>query len=619
MGGRDSPTGDFHAPNGRIIMLMIIIAAVFSTYAVYLFSLQIIKGLEYQDRARLVSQRIVPVPSQRGEIYDRNADVPLVINIDSYAIDVIPAEVPREKIDTLKTELAKILKMPLDEIQQRLSFDKYHLYQSVEIAHKVPDDIIFYIAEHLDEYPGVTWHKKPIRSYLETGSIAHVIGYVNDITTEELQVLYNKGYKPGDVIGKRGVEKKYDMVLRGKDGARYRTVDVRGRGIESGAQSTIEPELGMDVVLTIDRNVQRLAEQALGDRIGSVVVLKPDTGEILALVSYPWYDPNLFYQDRQGLEFARLSLDPSYPFLNRAIQSSYPPASTFKLIMTTALIDEKALDPEMIVECNGFHWLGDRKFDCWLENGHGEVNLFSALAQSCNIYFQTVGLEYLGIDIISDYMHQFGLGEKTGVDLAGEVTGIAPSPIWKEKAKNQNWVGGDTYNTAIGQGFTVVTPIQLANVVAMIVNDGVAYYPHILKEIRDPVSGEIVDSIEPRVLRTSTIQKSTFNDLKALMRGVITDGTAKVVITTDAVEVAGKTGTGEVGLEEHWDSWFAAYGPYDAPAEKAIVVVVLVEAVNEWEWWAPKAANVIFQGLFAGQDYEEAVDTLNLWYLRNQR
>ena len=613
MGERAGGTGN--NIKGRAIILIVIVAFTFLGYVVYLFSLQIVKGFEYQDMARRVSQRMIPIPSPRGEIYDKNGDLPIAINIDSYAVDIIPAEVPKGYIDSLKRELSILLSIPIEEFDKRLLPSMYHLYQPVEIADNISVEKIYYLAEHIDEYPGVTWHNKPIRSYLETGSIAHVIGYVNDITTEELQILYNKGYKSGDVLGKRGIEKQYDQILRGKDGARYSTVDVRGRGVEAGAETIIEPVLGMDIVLTIDIKVQKLCEEALGARVGAVVVLKPATGEILALVSYPWYDPNLFYTERVGTEFTRLALDPFSPFLNRAIQSSYPPASTFKVLMTTGLLEEKAVDPAMKIECTGSHRLGDRIFRCWLENGHGLVDLPEALAESCNIYFQTVALEYLGIDLISDYMHRFSLGERTGIDLPGEATGIAPSPAWKELATNQKWVGGDTYNTAIGQGFTDVTPIQMANVAAMIVNKGIAYQPRLLKEIRDPISGETIEMLKPRVLRTSTVSEETFRAVQRLMRGVITDGTASVVITTKAVDVAGKTGTGEVGLEEQWDSWFVAFGPYDAPPEETVVVAVLVESVNKWEWWAPKAANIIFQGIFADQTYEEAVATLKPWYI----
>ena len=603
---------------GRAYFLLVLVCAIFLIFIIHLFSLQIVRGPEYQTRAEQVARRVIPIPAQRGEIYDRNNDVPIVLNVDSFAVDVVPAEVPREQMADLQRRLAEVLGITPEEIAAKLHPETLHLFQPVEILGRVPRETIFFLAEHIDEFPGVTWHNKPVRSYLETGSISHVLGYVNDITTEELQVLYNKGYKSGDTIGKQGVEKQYDSILRGNDGVIFSTVDVQGRRVEAEGQDIIEPENGNDIVLTIDRYIQKLAEHALGDRIGSVVVLKPSTGELLAMVSYPWFDQNKFYTDRKGTELNRLSLDPRSPLFNRAIRSSYAPASTFKVLMTTALVEEEAIGMDTNILCDGEYVLGDQRFSCWKEHGHGPVSLMQALAESCNVFFHTAGVEYLGVEPLVDYMHRFGLGEPTGIDLPGEVTGIAPSPKWKERERGAHWVGGDTANMSIGEGFTLITPLQLANLIAMIANEGVVYKPHILKEIRDPVSGEVLEAQQPQILRASSIQKETFRTVQRAMRGVITEGTASVVVTTKAVEIAGKTGTGEVGQDESWNSWFAAYAPYEGSIDERIVVVVMVEAANEWEWWAPKAANVIFQGIFAQQSYEEAVETLDIWYLWNR-
>ena len=606
------------ALRARVFFLLGVIGVTFAVFTIKLFSLQILRGFEYRKKARLVSERIISIPAPRGEIYDRHAEIPLVLNIDSFAVDIIPAEISNDKIPDVVERLGEVLGIMPDLIMEKMNPEKPYLFQPLEIVRSVTREKVFHIAEHIDEFPGVRWRRHPIRSYLETGSIAHVLGYVNSITTEELQILYNKGYKPGDIVGKRGIEKQYDEILRGKDGVRIRTVDVIGRQIEDAKPEIIEPEIGKDVILTIDRRIQLLSEKALGNRIGSVVVLKPATGEVLALVSFPWYNPNLFYSDREGTEYARLSLDGSFPFLNRAVQSGYAPASTFKILMTTALLEEKAINPLFEIECEGSMQLGDRIFRCWKEYGHGNVNLATGLAESCNIYFITSGVEYLGIEHIADYMHEFGLGKVTGIDLPGEISGLAPSPQWKELTLNQRWVGGDTANASIGQGYTTVTPLQMANVVAMIANRGVVYRPFLLKEIRDPISGALITKTEPSVQRTSAVSKETFGKVQELMRGVVEDGTAKVVVTTEATPIAGKTGTGEVGLEDHWNSWFVAFAPYDGDAEEMVVVVVMVEAVNEWEWWAPKAANIIFQGIFADQDYEEAVDALDVWYLEGE-
>lgn len=605
---------------GRIVFLGVLTGIVFLVYAIYLFFLQIVNGSEYQSKARQVALRTVTIPAQRGEIYDRHVDTPLVTNVDSFALDIIPAEVPREREDEILGTLADILGTTKEKLFAKIPSNLRQGYQAIELASGLSFDTIAYIAEHIDVFPGITWHNKPIRNYLQSGSIAHVIGYVGDITREEIQILYNKGYDFGAVLGKSGIEKQYDLVLRGKDGKRYRTVDVRGRRVDTGAQEEDPPDLGNDIVLTIDRKIQLLAEQALGNRVGSVVVLRPGTGEVLALVSYPWYDANSFYSENSSASFTKLSLDPTFPFLNRTIQSHYSPASTFKVLLTTAVLEEQAFPKDQIINCTGTYVIGDRVLNCHKKTGHGPLDLYGALAQSCNVYFATVGTEYLGIDIIADYARRFGLGERTGIDLPGEIPGLVPNPQWKQKTYNSPWVGGDTVNASIGQGYLTVTPIQVANMIAMIVNDGVVYRPHLVKEIRNPVNGEILESIEPEVLRTTQLHPDTFAQVREAMRGVITDGTANVVITTDAVKIAGKTGTGEVGLEENWHSWFAAYAPYGSTnIEDQVVVVVMVEATNDWEWWGPYAANIIFQSIYADQSFEESVSALNLqWLFRQQ-
>ncbi len=603
----------------RMIVLSLIIVSVFTVYSVHLFSLQIIQGGEYKKRARDVARREQVIPTQRGEIFDRNYDTPLVMNVDSFAVEVIPANLP-DDIESILEELSEVLNMSPEDIDAVIPSRYKNYYNPVEIRDNVEYEKILYLAEHKDKFPGIIWRSKPIRNYTATGSISHVLGYVGDITREEIQELYNKGYAPNSELGKSGLEKQYDSYLRGKEGIRYNTVDVRGRQIGDSAYMEKPPVLGKNLVLTIDRHVQELCEKALGKRMGSVVVMKPGTGEILALVSYPSYNPNIFYTDESSRYYKELSLDSKYPFLNRPVQSSYAPASVFKIVMTAAIIEEEIFPEEEEIDCTGKIWLGDRLFNCHKKTGHGKLNLKEALAESCDVYFWTVGREYLGIDKIVEYSRRFGFGEKTGIDLPGESKGLVPTPSWKESTYHTPWVGGDTYNISIGQGSLQTTPVQVANSIAMVVNDGVNYVPHLLKQVRDPVTGEVIEEVEPQLLHNSLIRKETFSKVKRNMREVITKGTARVIMTTDAVEIAGKTGTGEVGYKDRWTSWFASYGPYGAEdPDEQVVVVVMVEAENEWEWWAGKACNVIFQGIFADQTYEEAVDDLNLWYLRNNK
>ena len=605
----------------RAIALGVVVTAVFLVLLGRMFYLQVIRGWEFKRQARAVTRRELPIPAQRGEIFDRNYDFPLVVNQDSFAVDLIPGEVAQDRLESLFERVAEVLRLDIGEIQKRVPPRYYHLYQPVEIKGGVEFETVAYLAEHLDEFPGISWHNKPIRNYLATESLAHVIGYVGDITREEIQVLYNEGYSFGTVLGKSGIEKQYDRILRGVDGKRFRTVDVREKYLTQRPEEDIPSEPGKNLVLTIDRRVQLLCEKALGERIGSVVVLKPTTGEILAMVSYPHFDPNLFYADRGSEEFTRLSLDPTFPFINRAIQSVYPPASTFKVVMSTALVEEEVFPITRKVTCNGFIEYGDRVFHCHArKTGHGPLDLFGGLAQSCDVYFYTVGDE-LGVERIAYYSREFGLGQMTGIDLPGEVPGFVPTPEWKESTQHMKWLGGDTLNMSIGQGFLLVSTLQMANMVAMVANEGRIYRPHVLKEVREPLSGQVIQAVEPEILRVAPVRRETFATVQKAMRGVVTEGTANVVITTKAVEVAGKTGTAEVGKEERWHSWFAAYAPYKThDPDERVVVVVSVEAANEWEWWAPKAADVIFQGIFAGQTYEEAVETLRpWWYLQQQR
>ncbi|MDX9800331.1 MAG: penicillin-binding protein 2 [Spirochaetia bacterium] len=618
--------GDFHAGSkeslkSRITVVLIFSLTFLAAYSVYLFSLQIVKGLEYKKMAWAVAMRESVISTQRGEIFDRNYDLPLVTNVDLFAVEIIPAELEKEKIDDVVKKLAIVLDLDENVIRKKIPTKVLRQYKPIEIKDDIKYEKVLYIAENIEKFPGVTWRSKPIRSYLDTASISHILGYVGDITREELQVLYNSGYAPDSELGKMGIEKQYDMLLRGETGRRYSTVDVRGRKTgEFGETEEKPPVIGKSLVLTIDRHIQKLCEKALGERVGSVVVMKPSTGEILAMVSYPWYNPNEFYEDTRSEYFKSLALDSGFPFLNRAVQSTYAPASVFKFVLTTAILEEEVFPPWEKIECKGSIHLGDRTFNCHKKTGHGYLDLAGALAESCDVYYWTVGREYLGVERITDYARRFGFGQKTGIDIPGEAKGLVPTPEWKDSAYHVPWLGGDTFNISIGQGYLETSPLQVANAVSMIVNEGVNYVPHFIKQIRDPVSGEILEKIEPKILHNTAIRKETFRKVKENMRGVITKGTARVVLTTKAVEVAGKTGTGEVGFKDRWTSWFAAYGPYNSTnPEEQVVVVVMVEAVNEWEWWAPKATNVIFQGIFADQNYEEAAKDLNIWYLKTPR
>ncbi|MCR4940649.1 MAG: penicillin-binding protein 2 [Treponemataceae bacterium] len=596
----------------KLFIISIIVLVSFVFYLLILFKMQVVEGAGYRMESTLVAQRTKTLPAQRGEIYDRKADLPIVNNIDSFAVDIVPGETGN-KYDSVTARLAQYLGMSKTEIDKKIPVSMRSTYTAYQIKSNVSFEEINNIAENITDLPGVSWRSKPLRYYTETKSLSHVIGYVGDIGPEELKVLYNKGYTGTSIIGKAGIESQYDELLQGTSGIEYRTVDVKGRNL-SNAPVTKTPEMGKNLVLTIDLTTQHLVEDALGERIGAAVVLKPSTGEVLAMASYPYYDANLYSSRPDAAELKKLESNPNSPFLNRAVNAAYPPASTFKVIMTTALLCEKTFPADQTIECTGIMNYGGRSWKCHIyEKGtHGALDLKNALAQSCNIYFWTIGRDYLGVDRISSYANDFGYGLPLGIDLPVSNDGFVPTSQWKERRYHQKWMDGDTMNMSIGQSDTLVTPLHVADMMSMIVNEGVIYKPHLLKEIRDPATNEIIESIEPEPMYTMDLDTSIWKEVKTDLRYMITDGSAQYPLTNKIVQIAGKTGTAEVsGYTDSWHSWFVGYGPYDGEPEDAVVVVVLVEAANKWEWWAPYASNIIFQGIFANQTYDEAVKALH--------
>lgn len=595
----------------RLAALRVAVLCVLAGLGIYLFVLQVIKGVEFEQLARQVAQRETVVPARRGRIYDASYTRPLVANRPAFSIDVTPAHVPGDMSD-LFAALGAVLDVSPQYLAGQVPPSERHLFQPIEVLSGADFAAVAYLGEHIDRFPGVGWRNEPMRDYRDLGALAHVIGYVGEISVEELQVLYNQGYRRGDTIGKSGLEQVHDRLLRGTPGLSYRTVDARERDL--GTQEGQAPTPGHDLVLTIDSRTQRLAEDALAGRIGSVVVLRPTTGEILAMVSYPWFDPEAFRGGGGARELRRALEDPSYPFVNRALQA-YPPASVFKLIMTVAVLEERLIPPERKIRCEGLFRLGRGRWqDHVYPDNHGPLNLREGLAESCNIYYYTVG-HRLGVERIVHYAREFGLGSPTGIELPREQAGFLPTPTWKQRRLGEPWVGGDTINMSIGQGFVTATPLQVANAVAAIVNGGVVYRPFLVKEVRSGADGSLVRRTEPVRLLEADVLPETLAFLREAMRYTVSDGTPKDAITTPAVPVAGKTGTAQTRSAraegpERKHSWFAAYAPAGAPPEEQVVVVVMAEASDRWEWWAPKVTNVLLHGLFAGLDYDAVIADL---------
>ena len=603
--------------NRKLFFISVLLLILFALYFYRLYFLQVINGKEYRSQSKTISSQVTVIPAQRGEIFDRNAKLPMVINTDSFAVELTPGEIPHGLYDTVASKLASLLGISKFEIDRKVPKNSRKSFTSFEIRSNVPFSVISNIAENKTDFPGVSWASKPIRNYVETGSLVHILGYVGDITKEEMNLMYNQGYTRNSIVGKTGIERQYDALLQGIPGRESRTVDARGR-IISDTPIIEPPQMGKNLILTIDTSIQVLAEKTLGNRVGAVVVLRPSDGEILAMVSYPFFDPNKFNTDDAAKYYKTLTSDEiNRPLVNRAVNAVYPPASTFKIVMSAAMLQENAFPSGKKIECRGKLLYGNRTFHCHIhEPGHGWLDMKNALAQSCDVYFWTIGRDYLGINKIAEYAKEFGFGQSAQIDLPSQQTGFVPTTEWKERKYHEKWLGGDTMSASIGQGYMLATPLQLADMTAMVANSGVIYKPHFLKEVRDPVTNEILQKPEREVLIKSDIDSEIWKELQEAMRYTISDGTPQYPMHNKLVKAAGKTGTAEVApYKTSWHSWMVAYAPYDAPPEEQVVVAVVVEACNKWEWWAPYATNIILQGIFAGQTYEEAVNTLGFNYL----
>ncbi len=606
----------------RVYVLIYSFALIFMLLLGRLFWLQIVESSRYTQRSQLIVNQVEKIPTIRGQIMARDGEI-LATNEERFTLYWNPAkdgEYVADQLYQLNIELGK----PNNHFENRLNSYDLDAPGEFLLIDNLKQEELYAIAEKNDFYRNITWKSHAIRKYNQASSFSHFLGYLGEINVSELEILYNSGYDANEKLGKSGLERQYDIYLRGKTGLEYNQVDARGTLVNDGAvQPTVidEPVKGYNIKTSIDFDLQVLATKALGERVGSVVVLRPTTGEILAMVSYPTYDSNLFsaLRDEDNKDALKeLTSSESSPFLNRAFQSNYPPASTFKLVMTAMILEEHLVSPNFHINCPGYYIIGNRRLNCWKLDGHGEENLQKALADSCNVYFATIASEYATPDLIAKYAKQFGLGTYTGIDLTGEVNGNVPTREWKEKRFGSPWTTGDSANIGIGQGFSLTTPLQVANMVATIVNGGTTYQPHLLLEVEDPDTNIVVESNSPTIINISNISKDTFSELRSLMRYTVSRGSVAIVHRGRQVKYAGKTGTGQVGLENSWDSWFASYGPYDAPLSEQYVVVTMVEAVNEWEWWAPKAADIIYTALERGETYEEAVAYLQsrgAWYL----
>jgi penicillin-binding protein 2 len=468
------------------------------------------------------------------------------------------------------------------------------------------EDTAFIIEEQHLQLPGVVVEIEPLREYISGTLFAHITGYVGHIPEQDLESYLGSGdsdYDANDIVGLTGVELTYEDELRGEKGQRHVEVDVTGREIQTiGTEVAAVP--GHNLVLSLDADLQAAITEILdrgirdaGSESGVVVAMDPRTGEILAMVSLPTYDPNLFIGGIAKEEYARLSEDPRHPLVNHGISGQYPPGSTFKVVTAAAGLEQGTISRSSTIFCPGTIWIPHRfapdnpdlaqPFNCWAQKGHHSISMVEAIAQSCDIYFGVLAggygeFEGLGQAALADYAVYFGLGQPTGVDLPGETTGLVPDATWKRLTYGETWVTGDTYNAAIGQGFILTTPLQILNATAAVANGGELYRPQVVREIRD-AEGNVVRPFTPDLVRRVPVSDENLTIVRQGMRAAVTHGTAWAA-NLGGVAVAGKTGTAEFPGQRDWEgnlpthAWFTAFAPFDNPE---IALVVFVEGGGE--------------------------------------
>jgi penicillin-binding protein 2 len=566
----------------RMYFVTSVIAFIFFIIFVQLVNLQIINGADYELKSRQNMENNIPIPAARGEIYDRNFkrgknNVVLVSNRPSFNILTIPAKFEtKEKMERTIRIVCKLLKSDPDLALKEMR--GVNPWERVVLKEDVTFETVVTIASHPNVFPNITWEDANVRVYNQQNMFAHSIGYIGAISKEEYRDLKKYGYKHYQQVGKSGVEKQYDRKLRGRDGFIRRIVDVRQR--TEGEEIGLQPQAGNNIVLTVDYQVQKVAFDALGESRGGVVVMRPSTGEIIALVSKPDFDPNLIVSKDNAATVAMLNADEFRPFLNRVIQSKYPPASTFKLITAISALESELANPGRTYFCSGRYTLRgyiDHDFYCY--DAHGTLDMTWAIARSCSVYFYQLGLS-IGPATIMRYANYFGLSEVTGIDIPGEIPGFIPSRQWKLRTFRQPWFDGDTVNMSIGQGFLSVTPIGMCNFVSSVVNNGVMYRPHMVREILSPDNGTVITTIQPERLREIPISQLTLNTVRQGMRLGVLSGTSSRLATLP-VPAAGKTGTAQTrssrqdSASQH--AWWVGYAPFDGSPEQAVAVVVFVE------------------------------------------
>ncbi|GBR72274.1 penicillin-binding protein 2 superfamily [Candidatus Termititenax spirochaetophilus] len=519
-----------------------------------LFYLQVIRHDYYDFLADGIRSRIIPSIAPRGIIYDRNGIV-LAESKLIYSLDILPYQISDQQF---VLNFLKRIKIDTSALEQRLNNKSYLPYELISVKRVLEPWQISYIEENKSALEGVVISTRIVRYYPQAKEAAHVLGYVGQIGSTELSRLKNYGYQMGDIIGLAGIERYYDSYLRGVDGGQSLEVDKYGNPVRN--LHSLESVPGHNIYLTIDFALQQAASRVLGDRKGAIVIVNPQSGEVLAMVSKPDYDPNYFTDFLSEKEWQELRAN-EHPLYNRAL-GSYPPGSTFKIVTFMAALEDK-IDTARQFFCNGHIVVTNRRFDCWYADhgGHGKQNLLQGFVNSCNIVFYNLGL-LLTPQKIADTAAAFGLGVATNIDLPFENNGFVPTERWKKRRYNQEWFPGDSLNMAIGQGYLLTTPLQMTLLTAAVADEqNRLHKPYILNKVLS-VEGKAIVQNKPESVNTLPFTKANIELVRGLMRDVVDGGTGSNARVQGLV-IRGKTGTAENQRKDH--AWFVSYGPYEKP------------------------------------------------------
>lgn len=620
----------------RITVIGVFVLFLMGIIVTRLVFLQVLTGSEYLKIAKENKIRVVALDAPRGTIYDRSGRT-MIGNRSALTVAVNMLQMAEEDAavkNAVIGRLSSVLGMPIADISKRLENQRISPYRPVPVKEDVPQELAVYIMEHQLDFPHVVIEGRPLREYANGPLAAHVLGYLGEISDKELENMKSKGYVLGDTIGRDGVEASYETDLAGKKGEQR--IEVNAAGYPISSVTTKNPEAGKNIHLTIDKDLQALSESLLAEALiearqsydrdtkknynapsGAVVVMNPQNGEVLAMASQPSYDPRLFTEGISE-EAWRAMNDPNnhYPMNNRAVNNSFPPGSTIKIVTATAAMQEGVASADSTYKCTG-KWTGagaEWPQYCWKRSGHGRLSLEQGIIDSCDSVFYEIGYSFYKLigskgERMQEWASRFGLGAPTGIDLPGEDGGRLPTKAWKEKWNKDNeelmvWFPGDSTNLAIGQGDLLATPLQMAVAYSALANGGTVYEPHVVKRIESS-DKDYVRDIKPKKLRNLNASADVLAIIGGDLTDVVSTGTGKSAFAgfpLSDIPIAGKTGSAET-YGKQANAWFAAFAPADDPQ---YVVVVVIEEGGHGVSAAAPVVRKIYDSIF-GLESDSAI------------